>query len=634
MRTMEGNKMTRISNIKLYICSALSLLLLFLGISNIMNGYICLIISFVFLSAFIVLDYLEQKKYSNKMLLIIILPLFCVLVSLILLAKIHVIALTVTIILLILCMYIYEYSKESKEFVNCVLAIGISAILMEIISIILLNKYFVTSSSTALAIFNIAIISVYLVLIISIVLFYNEKLEFAKMILINIILLGLLYNFILPPLTAPDEDCHFAMSYSYSNVLLGGKRSVGIDENYQTGNYYIIPCREADAICFKENYSSDNVWLKTGQKDYINFYNGLFQYTGLENQFSSTFTGRFIGNYSFLAYLPATLGITLARVIGLSGMSLIYLGRIFNLIFYAIMIYVAIKKIPFGKKTLAVIATLPMALHLAASYSYDAILIASSFVFLSYVFSLIMEDRYIDRSDIIWIFVSLIFLTSAKIIYSFIIILALFIPKNRFRKGNNKYIFCTCLLIATVLLILFGSIGGIKAYTNTVEGTELYTFSYILKHLSQTIYVYLKTIWVNGLYYFKGMFGNYLGWLNIKVSSKLIYLFVAIFLLSIPSSKEEKLPSRKYSLFSLVLGLSLLAILLAATIMWNRVDTNIFYGFQGRYALEILPLIAIGFISDYNPLVYKYDISKSLLFVSIPLHIVLLLQVFIIIMVR
>ena len=53
-----------------------------------------------------------------------------------------------------------------------------------------------------------------------------------------------------------------------------------------------------------------------------------------------------------LAYLPQALGITLARLLGLGGLGLLYMGRLFNLLFLAGMGYLAMRRMPFGKEVL------------------------------------------------------------------------------------------------------------------------------------------------------------------------------------------------------------------------------------------------------------------------------------------
>ena len=77
-----------------------------------------------------------------------------------------------------------------------------------------------------------------------------------------------------------------------------------------------------------------------------------------------------------LAYVPQALGFTLARVLGLNSIALLYLGRFLNLLLFAAVGVLTIKRLPFGKNVFFGVSILPMSLHLAASLSYDVVILA------------------------------------------------------------------------------------------------------------------------------------------------------------------------------------------------------------------------------------------------------------------
>ena len=70
--------------------------------------------------------------------------------------------------------------------------------------------------------------------------------------------------------------------------------------------------------------------------------------------------------------LPSALGIVLATLLNLGSFPLFYLGRFFNLLMFAALAYFAVRITPVGKNAMMVAGLLPMTLHLASSYSYDA----------------------------------------------------------------------------------------------------------------------------------------------------------------------------------------------------------------------------------------------------------------------
>ena len=58
-----------------------------------------------------------------------------------------------------------------------------------------------------------------------VVLYLNSKksISLSRVYFILMIIIGMLYNFVLPPLSVPDEQAHFLESYKISSILLGNE---------------------------------------------------------------------------------------------------------------------------------------------------------------------------------------------------------------------------------------------------------------------------------------------------------------------------------------------------------------------------------------------------------------------------
>ena len=74
--------------------------------------------------------------------------------------------------------------------------------------------------------------------------------------------------------------------------------------------------------------------------------------------------------YTF-SYLPQALMIQLGRFLHLPFTWIYQLGRLGNLILYCGVIFLAIRKIPFGKRIMMVLALMPTAMFSAVTYTYD-----------------------------------------------------------------------------------------------------------------------------------------------------------------------------------------------------------------------------------------------------------------------
>lgn len=86
---------------------------------------------------------------------------------------------------------------------------------------------------------------------------------------------------------------------------------------------------------------------------------------------SNTLGGSRIIHYSLVAYVPGAIALWLSRLLSLSFTAGFLLGRLANALAYALVIYVACRRLRSGKLIMAVCALVPTAVFLAANYSYD-----------------------------------------------------------------------------------------------------------------------------------------------------------------------------------------------------------------------------------------------------------------------
>ena len=94
-----------------------------------------------------------------------------------------------------------------------------------------------------------------------------------------------------------------------------------------------------------------------------------------------------------IAYIPSAIGIVLGRGLGLSFTNIFMMGKLFNLFTYALLIYLAVKKIHYGKILITVIGLIPTNVFMAASYSYDPWIIGFIILGYAYFFSYLQEEK-------------------------------------------------------------------------------------------------------------------------------------------------------------------------------------------------------------------------------------------------
>lgn len=437
------------------------------------------------------------------------------------------------------------------------------------------------------------------------------------------LVLGMVFLIIIPFRTAPDEYVHIANTYSYSNKIFGIK-----DKN---GSVFLR--------------HGDDMFLKTYDYDATN----IFSYREVaEELFSLAPKGegtvvkaRNSTKVYPLAYIPSLIGVVIARLLGLSKTGLLFLGRLFNLLFYSIGVMYAIKLIPFRKPMLTLVGLLPICLSLAASFSYDVFVITLSFIFLSLILRIAKTEGKIKIKSIIAPVIVGILLAPAKAIYIPMLLLVLLIPFKRYEsKGKTVAVLLTAILLAAFLWVSFNTDSlkssiGVNPYetsesiydeitANEVvydvlannETKQLFTFSYIIHHIPQTVILLSRSIVDQSPVWIQGLIGGRLGEIiavNIEINWVLIVALILIVLLStIDDSKESNILTKHSRLFMMSIGSVVIILSFFVCISWTPISYTTIFGIQGRYFIPVVPLYLLS-INSMN-LKYKNKPTSVLIY--------------------
>src|SRR5204863_5351826 len=85
-------------------------------------------------------------------------------------------------------------------------------------------------------------------------------------------------------------------------------------------------------------------------------------------------------NYFYFSYLPQLPAMIIGRVSRMNVLSILYLGRLFALLFYIFCVRWAIRIMPEGKWLLMAVALMPICVAQAGSYNADCVLYSVSFL--------------------------------------------------------------------------------------------------------------------------------------------------------------------------------------------------------------------------------------------------------------
>lgn len=469
-------------------------------------------------------------------------------------------------------------------------------------------------------------------------LLFKKDIRWEWRYLAAVVSFGLLYLFVLPPLSAPDEISHFVSAYELSSRLLGTEAA---DEN----GYVLI--RQADDFL-------QNIYGAEGDEERISLGRELDEETyrilrekndGLfvsrEEQALTPSVYRSVKTTP-LSYLPQALGIAAARVFRLNGVWLSYLGRVFNLLFFAAMGTAAIRLLPFGKPVFLGVSLLPMALHLAASYSYDAFVMGLCFFYGAYCLNLAFVKPEVKRRDVAVLAAVMAAVGPCKMIYAVVMGFALLIPVKKFGSVKNWAVSAAAVFLvfaAAMALVNGGTIAGYAAGSDTYvswAAEEGYSIPYILHNPADFLAILYRTAAVQAEEWYVTMIGGKLGNLD-PVLSVPFYIVAGmtacLFGLSVRKAGEALYLRTAQKVWILFLAAACLLGLMAAMLVgWTPLSSQVIAGVQGRYLLPFLPFVLMTVKSER--LVRTAGSDETLLFYICAMDAYALLRLFSIVSMR
>lgn len=314
-------------------------------------------------------------------------------------------------------------------------------------------------------------------------------------------------------------------------------------------------------------------------------------------------------NYNVLTYIFPALGIAIARILNGSIIDMYILGRIMNLVIYTILVYIALKILPYKKNIFFVIAFMPYMLLLATSYSVDGICLGTIYIFTAYCFKLYKECETLNLKQLlILLALFLIMLIGKGTGYILIGVLVFMLPLYKTIKKNKKYLpqIITAGIIFAILVTLFviymkntkinsdGDNRG-QGTINAVEQLEMvlthpiYDVKIALEHIKRTL---LNFNWLAELY--QGTF------FNGNENSANVFLVMMLFVLYVALTEEDhnfKIKEKIILLLAFFLGYGMTSAIMYLS--FTAVGELHIAGYQPRYLFPILPLLLCCLSGNY-----------------------------------
>lgn len=433
-------------------------------------------------------------------------------------------------------------------------------------------------------------------------------LTFEKLFIYISIFFGILFIFLTPPFESPDESSHFYKAYSVSKGELFPTIKNGIIGSNIENSIYDYTISRADKVAkegFNRKYSFSNFFFE----QYL-----PRQYTG------ETFINYPTAYVPFVAYLPSSIGILAAKTssIVFYKMSaptsfILYFARLFNLLFYIMVCYYAIKKTPILKKTMFFVALLPISLFLASMVSYDGLLLSLSLLFLANFFDLYFSDKdsFIDNKRmLLFIIIGFIFF-NIKVVYITLFLLLFLLPKNKF--NNNKRIkqllfIGFSILIITIIFKIPSFVSNENIEKDLAVSNQI---EFVIKNPIKYLLILISNIISQFSHQMDMLMGN-LGILDCNLPAMIkIFMLIYLFFVGVAEISISKFNLKlKERILPLIIVVSTYALIYTALyIVWTKTGSSTIDGVQGRYFLPII----IPFFMIFSGLkIFKKSMFKKI----------------------
>ena len=427
----------------------------------------------------------------------------------------------------------------------------------------------------------------------------KEEHLYAAMVFV----IGLIFMAVMTPMSVPDEQFHYESAYQISSKILGEDHTI-MDVTYRNYSHY----------SGHENVASA----------YWRFIDQFDQPLEMKERYETVTTD--IDDLQYIVYFfPQTVGVLLGRVFKLNFIKTFYFGRFTNLLFFVGCVFYSIRKAPIHKNLFGILCCMPMFIQQCSSYSYDCFTTGLCLIVIAYFLKWLHGEEDITLKEAIVVFLAVLGLAPAKIVYGLFIVPFFFIPKQRFGSLKKKALILTAISVPVIYMLastlipqiarLFNRIeetygetanGGVKVKTAGLSSNlkplnfdtdipdeekehRLFSIGFIVEYPIYTLKLVLYTVRYSIKKWFYDSLGRTLSGVTMVLPLDLTHMLALVALLA-AFVKEDHVTGLGIKAVILctciaIAGLILLGFLLS----WTHRDETMIMGVQGRYFSPLLP---------------------------------------------
>lgn len=442
---------------------------------------------------------------------------------------------------------------------------------------------------------------------------HNNKDELHKFAFVLILCFGVFCALIVPICEVSDESEHLTRAEITSQGVLipvwnGG--DAGIDRLYNhtdEGKYSHalnkgVGFKTIKSTLFFSNERGKTVFEVSGDTDKIDY--------------TPFIDGSAFEQNPFFGYLPQAIGILIAKLLDLNVIWILWLGRIGNLICYAGLISLAIRKTPIFKMPLLAVSCIPIAIYQAASISIDSMIIGLAILAIAYfIYMLKSQENSLEMKNIIVFTIICLLLGLCKLTYLAFIFLLLLVPRKNFKFSNVTLCYLTSISVVSLVGVLWSRYSthalmhSWRSKLNYVDAPNQINYLihqpyFLVKFLTQIFTTDLGSMFY-GVFNFFNAASLYHYSDTYYIIVAMILVFLTLILIFYPEKSNFSLKTRIGTL--LVLLIVYVGTCFIQLLTWASVGfTNL--GINTRYFVPLFALIPIILnFKDFNLEKYKFD---------------------------
>ena len=414
--------------------------------------------------------------------------------------------------------------------------------------------------------------------------FKSKTNKLAKIFVVFGLIMGVFYLVLSPLFTGSDEHNHFYRIYEISEGTMvtpvgptysGSELPSSLNKAFLEGS--------GDNPRVKYHDVSDMMSIPLDEDDRV-----LYTSDDLQKFYANT------SLYSPISYFPQVIGVSLGKVFNLGPLYLGMLGRLFNLLFYVLIGYFAIKMMPKWKLFYFLILLSPNMMQCATTLSADAFINVMALLLIAVVTKIRFDEKIITKGQELLLIVLCMIVSLCKVCYAPLVGLILLIRGKQYSHDKKEKI-----IYVTIVALIVGALSWWWMSETSVLFDAVYPHTalqreFILSNPLDYLIILVRSIVNWSVDITENLFiGHRMYHTQLEIPAIISFAYVGLVVMALCEKNDNKKKlskNEKYyvgAIMSAVVALIFSALYLQYTAI-AKVGAPLIKGIQGRYFIPVV----------------------------------------------